>query len=81
MFEPLEHFTPGRRREPGPHTLRIDEVLAAVEGHYQRINSQIAGNVATHHELVPKVNRYGCAYDKGAQDCSARIGQLILVLL
>ena len=56
MFEPLENVTPCRRHEPGPYARSIYEVLAAIKPHYQRINSQIAGNVATHHELLPKVN-------------------------
>jgi hypothetical protein len=56
MFEPLEHVTPCRRHEPGPDARRIDAILAPVEAHYQRINSQIVGNVATHHELLAKVN-------------------------
>ncbi len=52
MFEPLEHFTPCRRHESGPHARRIDQVGSAVEAHGQRINSQIAGNVATHHPYI-----------------------------
>jgi hypothetical protein len=56
MVEPLEHLTPCRRHEPGPHARRINKILAAVKAHYQRINTQIAGNVATHHELLPKVH-------------------------
>ena len=55
-FEPLEHVPPCRRHESGPHARRVNEVLAAEEAHYQRINSQIAAHVTTHHELLPKVD-------------------------
>ena len=56
MLDPLEDLTSCCRHEAGPHACRIDQVLAAVEAHHQRIDAQIAGNVATNHEFLSKVD-------------------------
>src|SRR3984885_13428286 len=56
VFEPFGDFTPCRTHESGAHTRCVNKTVVAVETHDQRIDSQIAGNIAAHHELLPEVH-------------------------
>src|ERR1700733_10370549 len=55
VFDPFEDFPPCRRHQSGAHTRCVPEAVVAVDAHHQRIDSQIAGNIATHHDLLPEV--------------------------